>query len=45
MLYYLLVMEVLTDTMVIIILQYENLSNQNTVYLNLTECYLSVISL
>ena len=36
--------EVLPDAMVLIILQYTNVSNQQIVYLKLAECYMPIIS-
>ena len=36
--------EVLANAMVVIILQYINVSNHYIVYLKLTECYISSIS-
>ena len=37
-------MEVLPNTMLVIILQYMSVSNQHTVHLKLTQCYMSIIS-
>ena len=37
------VMEVLSNTMVVIILQYISVSNQHIVHIKLTQCYMSII--
>ena len=39
-----LIIEVLANTMLVIILQYLNISNQQIVHLTLTQCYMSIIS-
>ena len=37
-------MEALANAMVVIILQYINVSNQHILYLKLAQCYMSVIA-